>query len=476
MPNPLARGISINPRTRCFVREKPKDVARLDAQRASSIKQLALGLRVPITDFEGVQEEEEVPLPARGVQPNQGPAPGHPIINGPMDETAEPVDGRARPVAEGGRGERSRGTQVQQGGQRPPSRVVDQGLPDQQAGGLRRSRNEVPSQRSRASQVQQGEEGQRPMSRVPERSLPNQQERSRRSHNEEPSRSSRASQLQQGRGEGQPPPSRVIEQGLPNQQERSRRSHNEAPNQADNQRSRASQNSQGREGEERPPSRVVEQGLPNQQAGSRALRNEAPNQSPHPSRLSQKESQRPPAPIAQALSNSHTPRVSQQAPQASPLRHSSCRRDHARSHHSDPRISRPEIPASPAHNNPEERRSRSSAGGQRSRHSARDSPPALPQQHQQHEQGIPAPLRVQQLQNEESRLPGGSYASRESGRSARGSVQEYCERVPARGSQGTGRSGQSASSRGDPHQFGQQVSPNAVDLEAGLPPVRVSRR
>lgn len=124
MPNPLARGISINPRTRCFVREKPKDVARLDAQRASSIKPLALGLRVPITDFEGVQEEEDVPLPARGVQPDRGPPPGHPIINGPMDETVEPVGEKARPVAESGRGERLRASQVQQGrkeGQRPPS-------------------------------------------------------------------------------------------------------------------------------------------------------------------------------------------------------------------------------------------------------------------------------------------------------------------------------------------------------------------
>jgi len=386
MPNPLARGISINPRTRCFVREKPKDVARLDAQRATSTKKLALGLCVPITDFEGVQEEEEVPMPARGVQQNRGPPPGHPIINGPMDETVECADGRARPVAEGGRGERSRASQVQQireGGQRPPSRAVEQGLPNQQAGS-RPSRNEAPSQRSRASQVQQGRE------------------------------------------EGQ-----------------------------------------------RPPSRVIEQGLPNEQAGSRRSRNEAPNQSPHPSRPSQHESQRPPAPIAQTPSNTQSPHASQQAPQASPLRHSAGSRGPARSYPSDPQAPRPEMPASPAHHNAEERQSRSRAGSQRSRHSARDSPP---NPLQQQEQGIPAPQRVQQLLNEESRSSRSSHAS---GHPARGSIQEYRERVPARGSQGNGRSGQSASrtsSRGEPHQFGQQVSSAAVDLEAGMQQVRVSRR
>jgi hypothetical protein len=58
-------------------------------------------------------------------------------------------------------------------------------------------------------------------------------------------------------------------------------------------------------------------------------------------------------------------------------------------------------------------------------------------------------------------------------------MQECRERVPARGSQGDRRSQQSASrtsSRGDPHQFGEQVSPIAVGLEAGRPPVGVLRR
>ncbi len=393
MPNPLARGISINPRTRCFVREKPKDVARLDEKRASTMKQLALGFRVPITDFEGVQEEEDVPLPAHGVQRNQGPPPGHPIINGPMDETLEPAGEKARPLADGSRGKRLRASQVQQG----------------------------------------REEGQHPQSRVPEQGLPNQHERSRQSRNEEPSHRSRASQVQQGREEGQ-----------------------------------------------RPPSRVVEQGLPNQQADLRASRNEAPPQSLNHSRPSQHESQRPPAPIAQALSSSHTPRVSQQAPHASPLRHSARSQDHARSQPSVPRAPRPEMPASPAHHDAEERYSRSSAGSQPSRRTARDSPAnPLRQQHQQREQGIPAPQRVQQLQNEESRSSRGSHASRESGRSARGSMQEVRERVPARESQGDRRSQQSASrtsSRGDPHQFGEQVDPIAVDLEARRPPVGALRR
>lgn len=290
MPNPLARGISVNPRTRCFVREKPKDVARLDPKRASSMKQLGLGLRIPLTDFEGVQEEEAA-IPARGAQPGRGPPQEHPIINGPMDETV-----KERPVTEGGRGE-----------------------------------------------------------------------------------SSRARQNQQGREQGQ-----------------------------------------------RPPSRVVEQGLPNQQAGSRRSRNEALGQPSHRPRPSQHESRRPPVPIAQTPDTPHP-----QAPQAPSLRHSSGSRDHARSHHSAPRTPGPEMPVSSAHNNAEERRSRSNADGQRSRYSVRDAPPNLLYQQQQ-EQGEPAPQRVQQLQNEESRSSCSNHASRESRHSARASVQETRERFPAR--------------------------------------------
>lgn len=342
MPDLLARGISINPRTRCFVREKPKDVDRLDARRASSTKQFALGLRIPITDFEGVQEDEAAALPAR---PNRGPPPGHPIINGPMDETVEPVDRPARPGVQNERGERSRGSQVQHGEQRPPSKVVEQGLL-------------------------------------------NQQERSRRSHNEEPS------------------------------------------------------------------------------------------QSHHRSNPSQHESRYPPAPIAQPPHSLHSPRASQQISQAASLRHSSGSRDHAHSHRFDPRVARLEMPTGPVLHDAERTQSRSSAGEQRSRQSARDAPSNHFQQ-PEHHHGIPAPPRVQQLRNEESRSSRSSRASRNSGHSARGLIEEYREGVSARGSQEDERSQRSASrtsSRSEPHVIGQQASPAAVDLEARAAPVKVSRR
>lgn len=385
MPDLLARGISINPRTRCFVREKPKDVDRLDARRASSTKQFALGLRIPITDFEGVQEDEAAALPAR---PNWGPPPGHPIINGPMDETVEPVDRPARPVVQNGRGERSRGSQVQHGEQRPPSKVVEQGLRDQRAG-------------------------------------------LRGSHNEEPTHRSRANPMQKEWEQEQRPPSRVVEQGLLNQQERSRRSHNEEP-----------------------------------------------SQSHHRSRPSQHESRYPPAPIAQPAHSLHSPRASQQISQAASLRHPSGSRDHAHSHRSDPRVARLEMPTGPALHNAERRQPRSSVGEQRSRQSARDAPSNHFQQ-PEHHQGIPAPPRVQQLRNEESRSSRSSRASRNSGHSTRGLIEEYRERVSARGSQEDERSQRSASrtsSRSEPHVIGQQASPAAVDLEARAAPVKVSRR
>lgn len=385
MPNPLARGISINPRTRCFVREKSKDVARLDAQRASSTKQFALGLHIPITDFEGVQEDEEAALPAR---PNRGPPPRHPIINGPMDETVEPVNGPARPVVQNGRWERSRGSQAQQGEQRAPLRVVEKGLRDQQVG-VRGSHNGQPSHRSMANQTEKE-----------------------------------------------------------------------------------------REQEQRPPSRVVGQDLLNQPERSRPSLKKAPSQSHRHSRTSQHEPRCPPGPIAQPPNSPRSPRVSQQAPESASMRHSSGSRDHARSHSSDPRAPRPEMPTGPAHHNAEGRHSMSSAGQHRSRLSARDLPPNHSQQPGQH-QGIPAQQRVQQLRNEESRSSRSSRASRNNGHSARGSIQESRERVPARGSQEDERSQHSASrtpSRSDPHAFGQRVNPVAVDLEAGVAPARVSRR
>lgn len=447
MPNPLARGISINPRTRCFVREKPKDVARLDAQRASSTKQLALGLCVPITDFEGVQEEAEVPLPANGAQPNRGPPPGHPIINGPMDETVEPV-------AEGGREKRARGSsQALQGGQRPPSRVVEQGLPALQAG-ARGSRQEIRSERQRASQNQQGRVGeQRPPSRVVEQGIPREQENSGRSRDGAPGQRSRASRNQ----EGQRLQSRITEQGLPNQQGRSRHSCKEEASQ----RSRASQR-------EHPPSEVSEQGLPHEQVHSRPSRNEAPSHSSRHSSQSQH------APIAQPLDGLRSPHISQQASQAAPLRHSSGSVNHARSHPSSLR----EMTVNPAHNTVEERQSRSNAGSQRSRHSARNPPPSPHQSQQQEQQASPVPHRVQQLQDEESRSLRRSHASRDSGHSARSSIHEFGERVPARGSQ-HGRSEQSASrtsARRDAHQSGLQVRPDAEDFDARVAPLRILRR
>ena len=168
MVNLLPRGVSVNPKTRCLVREKPEDRARLDEQRKASVRQVALGISVPITNFEGLPPDDN-PTPNNQMRPVKRPPQGQ-----RMDEPA------ARLVA--------------QDNQRQPS-LVPQNQRSKEAS------------RSGQSLGPAGIDGQRALPLAPQGGFPEEARRSRESRAQASNRSSRSSH--QFQRDPQRPPSLV---------------------------------------------------------------------------------------------------------------------------------------------------------------------------------------------------------------------------------------------------------------------------
>lgn len=148
MPSSLAPGVSINMKTRCLVRSKPKDLDRHEEQHEASIRKIGPGLFIPFTNWQNIPEED--PLPANG-PPQQ-----------PQRRSQSRTHDSQRDGGPPQQSQRSGGSQARQGGgsrqsqgqasqvSRPRDRIIVEGGIESQPPSHRRSSHQS-GQRSQGS-------------------------------------------------------------------------------------------------------------------------------------------------------------------------------------------------------------------------------------------------------------------------------------------------------------------------------------